>query len=110
MAPDNLIRFLFPGISVQARDQFGISARENGNREHLGEPLSRRRTSRAASLDGRCLPDKLRRPKAQADCLRPSRLGVVFVSFASRRFWFGCDRNLNVSTLFEFHIIAVFVS
>jgi hypothetical protein len=46
-------------ISVQARDQFGISARENGNREHLGEPLSRRRTSRAASLDGRCLPDKL---------------------------------------------------
>jgi hypothetical protein len=24
--------------------------------------------------------------------------------------WFSCDRNLNVSTLFELHIIAMFVS
>jgi hypothetical protein len=54
--------------------------------------------------------DELWRPKAQADCLRPSRLGVVFVSCGGRRLGFGCDRNLNVSTFFELHIIAMFVS
>ena len=47
--------------------------------------------------------------KAQADCLTPSRLAVAVICGDSP-LWFGCDGNLNVSALFEPHIIAMFVS
>src|ERR1700730_9897110 len=42
------------------------------------------------------------------DCLTPSRLDV-FVICDDSALWFGCDGNLNVSTLFEPHIIAIVV-
>jgi hypothetical protein len=47
--------------------------------------------------------------KAQTDSLTPSRL-AVFVNCGDLRLWFGCNGNLNVSTLFEPYIIAMFVS
>jgi hypothetical protein len=44
-----------------------------------------------------------------ADSLTPSRL-AVFVSSGDLGLWLGGDGNLNVSTLFELHILAMFVS
>jgi hypothetical protein len=35
---------------------------------------------------------------------------VSLVNLLRLLLWFGCDRNLNVSTLFELYIIAMFVS
>ena len=46
---------------------------------------------------------------ASSNLLTPRRL-TVFVCSGDLRLWFGCDGNLNVSTLFEPHIIAIFVS
>ena len=57
----------------------------------------------------RASPGFAGRPKAKADCLRPSRLAVL-ANLLRLLLWFSCDRNLNVSTLFELHIIAMFVS
>jgi hypothetical protein len=54
-------------------------------------------------------PDELWRPKAKTDCLRPSRLAVL-ANLSRLLLWLSCDRNLNVGTLFELHIIAMFVS
>jgi hypothetical protein len=47
--------------------------------------------------------------ESKEDCLRPIRLAVL-ANLLRLLFWFSCDRNLNVSTLFELHIIAMFVS
>ena len=45
---------------------------------------------------------------AQAGGFTPSRL-AVFVDCGGLRLGFGFDVNFNVSTLFELHIIAMFV-
>jgi len=47
--------------------------------------------------------------KAHADCLKPSWLALFF-NCGGSRLWFGRDGNIHVSTLFELHIIAMFVS
>jgi hypothetical protein len=70
--------------------------------------LERNSAAQSGRADGDPMNCGDRKPRA--DCLRRSRLGVAFVSCGSWRLWYGCDRNLNVSTLFEFHIIAMFVN
>jgi hypothetical protein len=67
--------------------------------------------SQCPAVESSCfarLAIRIGRPKAKADCLRPSRLAVL-ANLLRLLLLFGCDRNLNVSTLFELHIIAMFV-
>jgi hypothetical protein len=49
----------------------------------------------------------LRQAEAQADCL--TEAAWMSSSIVTVYLWFGCDGNLNVSTLFELHIIAMFI-
>jgi hypothetical protein len=54
-------------------------------------------------------PYELWQPKLRADYLVSSRVGWLSLLIVAVDV-FGCDGNLNVSTLFEPHIITIFVS
>jgi hypothetical protein len=70
-----------------------------------GQRLKNLTTSGRADKDPINCDDQL----AQAGGFTPSRL-AVFVDCGGLRLGFGFDGNFNVSTLFELHIIAMFVS
>jgi hypothetical protein len=44
------------------------------------------------------------------DLLAKGMKPAMAINCGGLSLWFGCDGNLNVSTLFEFYIIAMFVS
>ena len=69
-----------------------------------GQRLKNLTTSGRADKDPINCDDQL----AQAGGFTPSRL-AVFVDCGGLRLGFGFDGNFNVSTLFELHIIAMFV-
>jgi hypothetical protein len=53
-------------------------------------------------------PPSIPTTQAHSGSLTPGRL-VLFHNFRGSRLAFGCDGNIDVSALFELHIIAVFI-
>lgn len=97
-------------VSANPAFPFGASMRVASCKPHFNLSFSRSQNIQVDFCGGQISSDgnELWQAKAQADCL--TRGGWLSSSIMAVYLWLGCDGNLDASTLFEPHIISVFVS